>query len=285
MLLRIILFFVFLSVCFHTGMVSAQDKLALVIKAGLMRVQPNGYIYVYRETIDIPLITKQEDSEFMWGVTVRGKNKTNMSCHFVIYSPQKKSTRINPAHMVRKDYKLVDAKISRYNKTHKKITSNKFPCRNHIAGIKFNKKDVPGVYFFEVYVDDHLLRRITFTVRKNSIVGVWRVIDGHGSIKLPDSCRNLIFQYGKNGLLTGNDGSLIERKKYKIQRKKGGLLVLITKYISNNGERNCQGLPADYVRKNSLSSMFLELSPDNQTMTHYFGPKKSETYLRFIRIK
>ena len=112
------------------------------------------------------------------------------------------------------------------------------------------------------------------------MVGQWQFVES--SFPVPDSCRATIFEYTTDGMFVGNDGSYQERKQYIAKPYKNGFLVEY-RYLSNNGKKNCQGLPATYVRGNTIEKVYIE-ALNTETIKIYFGPQEMQVFIVFKRI-
>jgi hypothetical protein len=80
-------------------------------------------------------------------------------------------------------------------------------------------------------------------------------------------------------MFVGNDGSYEERKRYTAKPYKTGFLVEY-QYLSNNGRNNCQGLPATYVQRNSIETVYIEVV-NTETIKIYFGPEETQVFILF----
>lgn len=109
------------------------------------------------------------------------------------------------------------------------------------------------------------------------LVGQWQFAEA--SFPVPDGCHATVFEYTADGMFVGNDGSYEERKRYTAKSYKNGLLVEF-QYVSNNGENNCQGLPATYVQRNTIETVYIEVV-NAETIKIYFGPEETQGFIVF----
>ena len=107
------------------------------------------------------------------------------------------------------------------------------------------------------------------------LVGEWQFVEA--SFPLPESCRAAIFEFTADGTFIANDGSFEERKRYTPKSYKNGFLVEF-QYLSNNGKNNCQGLPARYVRLNTIETLYIEVL-NTESMKIYFGPEETQGFI------
>jgi hypothetical protein len=109
------------------------------------------------------------------------------------------------------------------------------------------------------------------------LVGQWQFAEA--SFSVPDSCRATIFEYTADGMFVGNDGSFEERKRYTAKPYKNGFHVEF-QYVSNNGKNNCQGLPATYVQRNTIETVYIEVV-NTETIKIYFGSEETPGFILF----
>jgi hypothetical protein len=122
-----------------------------------------------------------------------------------------------------------------------------------------------------------LLVPAALAAAENALVGRWELVGA--SMPMPESCRAFRFQFTADGLLTGSDGSLEEKKTYKAQPYKKGYLIE-TAYVSSNGKNNCQGLPAEHVKANTVERIYIELLGVDR-MRLYFGDRETKEFMDF----
>ncbi len=75
--------------------------------------------------------------------------------------------------------------------------------------------------------------------------------------------------------MIGSDGSYAETRGYSLYSKGEGFIVQ-TEYLNNNGQNNCQGLSATYVRENTINEFFVELNGGEMKL--YFSNRPSQNY-------
>ena len=117
----------------------------------------------------------------------------------------------------------------------------------------------------------------TAGVAQDILIGEWQFVEA--SFPLPESCRATIFQFTTDGMFVGNDGSFQEMKRYTAKSYKNGFLVEF-QYLSNNGKNNCQGLPAGYVKLNTIETLYIELL-NAGILKIYFGLEDAQGFMVF----
>jgi len=111
----------------------------------------------------------------------------------------------------------------------------------------------------------------------SKIIGHWKVESA--TEKIPKKC-NIFFIFKNGGYALGGDGYLNGKFKYTISTRGKGY-VLNIKYYSMKGDKNCQGLAKEYVKNNSVLTMYLEFI--NSRLFMYMGPNKGRSYFVLTR--
>jgi len=111
--------------------------------------------------------------------------------------------------------------------------------------------------------------------------GKWVLEDS--SLPLEEPCRNLHYEFRADGVLIGGDGFLEERKSWVANPIRGGFLVS-SKFISNNGKKNYQGLDAQYVKTNTIDVFLVSVEASGARIRLYFGRKAEGDYLLLRRV-
>ena len=109
------------------------------------------------------------------------------------------------------------------------------------------------------------------------LIGEWQFVEA--SFPVPERCRATVFQFTSDGMFVGNDGSFQERKRYVAKSYKDGFLVEF-QYISNNGRDNCQGRPAEYVKLNTIETLYIQLL-NTERIKIYFGSEEAQGFTVF----
>ena len=119
----------------------------------------------------------------------------------------------------------------------------------------------------------------TVQAGQSGLIGEWQFVES--SFPLPESCRSTIFHFAANGVFLARDGRYEERKRYAEKSHREGFLVEF-QYLSNNGQKNCQGLPANYVRTNTIETLYVQVMSTTRIKV-YFGPAEMEHFIIFAR--
>lgn len=111
--------------------------------------------------------------------------------------------------------------------------------------------------------------------QENLLVGKWQYVEA--SFPLDEKCMSSIFNFTYDGLLIANDGNYVETKSYTLKPYKKGYLVE-TRYVSNNGKENCQGIPAKEVKEHTVQTIYIELIEGNKKIKLYLGKEDAKGF-------
>lgn len=90
------------------------------------------------------------------------------------------------------------------------------------------------------------------------------------------------FQFEENGTYEGNDGSMILRQQFRVTETAKGFILHFS-YLSDNNQLNCQGLSAEFVRRNSLKVALVQFTNAPIKMRLYFGDTEKAPVMTLIR--
>ena len=107
------------------------------------------------------------------------------------------------------------------------------------------------------------------------LIGEWQFVEA--SFPVPERCHATIFQFTNDGMLVGDDGSFQEKKRYVAKSYKDGFLVEF-QYISNNGRDNCQGRPAEYVKLNTIETIYIQLL-NTERIKIFLGSDETQAFM------
>ncbi len=111
--------------------------------------------------------------------------------------------------------------------------------------------------------------------QESLLVGKWQYVEA--SFPLDQKCMNSIFNFTNDGLLIASDGNYVETKSYNLKPYKKGYLVE-TRYVSNNGKENCQGIPAKEVKEHTVQTIYIELLEGNKKIKLYLGKEDAKGF-------
>ncbi len=113
------------------------------------------------------------------------------------------------------------------------------------------------------------------------LIGTWTFVEA--SFPFPAACRALSYRFDPDGSLFSTDGHLAETKSYQVKRRGKGYLIEM-RYLANNGKANCQAIPAEEVRANTLRQVYVE-APGNGRIKMYFDSRPSPTFIVLERAR
>lgn len=111
-----------------------------------------------------------------------------------------------------------------------------------------------------------------------ALIGKWKVQEL--SLPSPDKCRDIYLNINSDGSLLSTDGTLEETMRWAASPHAMGFLITYT-YISNNGKVNCQGIPAETVRENTLKVSYVEIEDGGRSLRFYLGSERTDHYMLF----
>lgn len=116
------------------------------------------------------------------------------------------------------------------------------------------------------------------SVDTSGIQGKWKILEMQG-FPQSDSCRNIAFEIDATTIMTYS-GNLVVKSSYRVKKTERGMRLEIFD-TTNNGARNCQGIPAEYVMSHLVDHMDLEMIDGRMRM--YFPDSASGNYADFVR--
>jgi len=114
------------------------------------------------------------------------------------------------------------------------------------------------------------------------IWGQWQL--SGASVQFPESCKSLFYWYRRDGSLEAHDGKLIMTGTYTVTKVSKGLF-LHSSYVSDNGQPNCQGLSAEFVRQNNVSRVLVQFAGGPDKLRIYFGESDDLPFIVLTRTK
>jgi len=135
----------------------------LDIKAGLIKVNANKKLTVYKETTQIPFVPKQVDPDYLWGILIYYSiNAENKYCQVVVTVPRSpKNQIIKKVPGLEHDESKIKANLDHISSSHDSVVTERSLCKD-IGGVvlRFDEQDKLGEYIFNIYIDDKLYRKI-----------------------------------------------------------------------------------------------------------------------------
>lgn len=92
-----------------------------------------------------------------------------------------------------------------------------------------------------------------------SLVGLWRAFDPSG--EFPAECREATLEFRADHTVSMRSGAQQLTATYRVEVRPGGLLLLQDS-VQTNGEPNCQGVPAAFVKDHYFRRALGELKGD-----------------------
>lgn len=111
------------------------------------------------------------------------------------------------------------------------------------------------------------------------VQGKWKILEMQG-FPQSEECQNISFEIDATTIVTYS-GNLIVRSSFHATKTDRGMRLEIFD-TTNNGARNCQGIPADYVMSHLVDHMDLEMIGGRMRM--YFPDSNSGSYADFVRV-
>lgn len=115
-------------------------------------------------------------------------------------------------------------------------------------------------------------------VDTSSIHGRWEIVVVQG-FPAAEDCRKIALEIDATTIVTYS-GNLVVKASYRAGKTEHGWRMDLFD-ISNNGARNCQGIPADYVMSHLVNHMDLDMIDGR--MRVYFPDRESGSYTDFVR--
>jgi len=116
-------------------------------------------------------------------------------------------------------------------------------------------------------------------VDTSSIHGKWEIIDIQFQ-GAPSDCRKATLEIDSTSIVTYTGNLVIKASYHARKTEKGFQLELFD--LSNNGARNCQGIPADYVMSHLVKQMEMEMVDGH--LRAYFPDPTRKSFADFARV-
>lgn len=161
------LFIVILACNISINVSHASLPIKYSLTAGILGINDNGKFYVITKTNNIPLITKNTNNNYYFGVIVESKETAEFLCQSIIKVPLSEVLSINNDKLINKlkNVEHINAKSSHDANKTTKITSSATQCKNRFVVVtQFNVGDSIGNYTYEIYLDNELFRAVHFNV-------------------------------------------------------------------------------------------------------------------------
>jgi hypothetical protein len=147
--------------CLYSVTASIAADSEFIFRGGLARADAKGTLDIYKETTEIPLITKAVDPDYHFGAIVNAKDENTCKCKVVIRIPKTRDVKVNPSNESDQNKSKIDSTNSDYTT----VTSDEEKCSTiYYALMQFDEGDLPGTYSIEIYIDNALKKRFDFNV-------------------------------------------------------------------------------------------------------------------------
>jgi len=127
---------------------------------------------------------------------------------------------------------------------------------------------------------------VASTSAEPTLVGLWKIESA--SFELPDQCKqNGQYQrFSEDGTSVSNDGTLVTRGTYRLS-KAGAAQFLYTTVLSDNGQANCQGLSAKYVRRHQpkKTPIPIRFIDNGKRVLVFLGENEAAPHIRLVKLK
>jgi hypothetical protein len=159
---QIVLFFSLVTlVCLFAASTTMAADSEFTFRGGLARTDANNTLEIYKETTEIPLITKAADPDYHFGAIVYAKNENTCKCKVVIRIPKASDIKVNS----NQENAQANPKIDSTNSDYTTVTSDEEKCSTiYYALMQFDEGDLTGTYSIEIYIDKVLKKRFDFNV-------------------------------------------------------------------------------------------------------------------------
>ncbi len=149
-----------LACLFAASAAMAADS-EFTFKGGLARANEKGVLEIYKETTQIPLVTKAVDPGYYFGAIAYAKNENTCKCKVVIRVPKTRDVKVNAD----QEKAQVKAKIDSSSSDYTTVTSDEGACSTvYHALMQFVEDDLPGTYSIDIYIDNVLKKHFDFDV-------------------------------------------------------------------------------------------------------------------------
>jgi hypothetical protein len=148
-------------VCLFTASVAIAADSEFTFRGGLARTDANGVLEIYKETTEIPMITKATNPDYHFGAIVYAKKENTCKCKVIIRIPKAREVKVNPNQENAQGVSKIDSPNSDYTT----ITSDEEKCSTiYYALMQFDEGDLPGTYSIEIFIDNMFKKRFDFNV-------------------------------------------------------------------------------------------------------------------------
>lgn len=138
----------------------AEDS-DFTFRGGLARANEKGTFEIFKETTQIPLITKAVDPGFHFGAIAYARNENTCKCKVVISIPKTRDIKVNPD----QEKAQAKSKIDSTNSNYTTVTTDEENCSSiYYALMQFDEGDLPGTYSIDIYIDNVLKKHFDFDV-------------------------------------------------------------------------------------------------------------------------
>jgi len=96
----------------------------------------------------------------------------------------------------------------------------------------------------------------TPTLTPQTLTGRW-VLAPEATALVPTGCHDISLEFVNDRRLITTSGRLVFETEITSTSKDGGL-VITQRFLNHNGQPNCQGITADYVRDHLAPTLFIE---------------------------
>lgn len=149
-----------LAFLFAASAAIAADS-EFTFRGGLARANEKGVLEIYKETTEIPLITKTVDPGYYFGAIAYAKNENTCKCKVVIRIPKTREVKVNADQKNAQVKSKIDSSSSDYTT----VTSDEGTCSTvYYALMQFDEGDLTGTYSIEIYINKVLKKRFDFNV-------------------------------------------------------------------------------------------------------------------------
>lgn len=130
-------------------------------KGGLARADEKGVLEIYKETTEIPLITKTVDPGYYFGAIAYANNENSCKCKVVIRIPKTSDVKVNADQENARVKSEIDSSGSDYTT----VSSDEGACSTvYYSLMQFDEGDLPGTYSIDIYIDKVLKKHFDFNV-------------------------------------------------------------------------------------------------------------------------
>lgn len=147
--------------CLFAASAAMAADSEFTFKGGLARANEKGVLEIFKETAQIPLITKSADPGYYFGAIAYAQNENTCKCKVVIRIPKTRDVKVNED----QEKAQVKAKIESSGSDYTTVTSDEAACSTvYHALMQFVEGDLPGTYSIDIYIDNVLKKHFDFDV-------------------------------------------------------------------------------------------------------------------------